>query len=86
MDNTSNENARLDPYFISDFRVNYSFSTKFIQEINLTFLIQNLFDELYENNGWVYRYYLPEENPEVNLKGVYPQATRIFLVGVGFKF
>ena len=86
LDNTSNENARLDPYFISDFRVNYSFSTKFIQEINLTFLIQNLFDELYENNGWVYRYYLPEENPEVNLKGVYPQATRNFLVGVGFKF
>ncbi|MFT5748285.1 MAG: iron complex outermembrane receptor protein [Saprospiraceae bacterium] len=86
LDNTSNDNAKLDAYFISDFRVNYSFKTKFIKEINLTFLVQNLFDELYENNGWVYRFYEAGENPETNIKGTYPQATRNFLVGVGFKF
>lgn len=86
LDNTSNDDAKLDAYFISDFRINYSFKTQFIKEINLTFLVQNLFDELYENNGWVYRYYEATENPEVNLKGTYPQATRNFLIGVGFKF
>lgn len=86
LDNTSNDNAKLDAYFISDFRINYSFKTKFIKEINLTFLVQNVFDELYENNGWVYRYYFDDAPADNNLIGVYPQATRNFMVGLGFKF
>lgn len=86
LDNTSNNNSKLDAYFISDFRINYSIKTKWIKEINFTFLIQNIFDELYENNGGVYRFYEDNGATEINAKWIYPQATRNFLLGVGLKF
>ena len=88
LDNTSNENAKLDDYFFSDFRLNYTFKTKAISEIGITLLVQNVFDGLYQNTGWVYRSFFDDGTTltESNLIGVYPQAERNYLVGLNFKF
>lgn len=99
LDNTSNENTKLDAFFYSDLRIGYSVKTKWVKEIGITFLVRNVFDAKYSNNGWTYRYrsegydgrpddpYTRLENGSIyNLTGFFPQAGRNYLLGVTFKF
>lgn len=64
LDNTQTESLTLDPYFVNDLRLGYSFNPKGMKEINLSFLINNVFDEQYESNGATYgdgvAYYFPQ--------------------------
>ena len=84
LDNTSDENNVLDPYFFSDFRLDFTLTEVLTKEIGITLLVQNVFDALYETNGWSYRYRL--ENETFLDRGYYPQATRNFLLGLNLKF
>lgn len=99
IDNTSNENTILDPYFFSDFRINFKLNTKIVNEIEFTLLVRNIFDSKYSTNAWTYRYisenydgraddpYTRLEGGDVyNLTGFYPQAGINFLLGVSFTF
>ncbi len=99
IDNTSNENTALDSYFFSDLRLGYSFKTKFIKEVELTFLLRNLFDSKFSTNAWTYRYISEgydgrgddpstrlEQGATYNLTGFYPQAGRNFLLGLRLNF
>ena len=56
IDNTSNDNAAIDPYFYSDFRIGYTLKTRWIEEIGIVFLIRNAFDARFSANAWTYRY------------------------------
>ena len=51
IDNTSSEFAKLDDYFVNDFRINYS-----IKNIEIFAWIRNLFNQNYISNAWVYRF------------------------------
>ncbi|MEA3497161.1 MAG: TonB-dependent receptor [Bacteroidota bacterium] len=84
IDNTSSESRKLDAYVINDFQIEYSLSTEFIKEIVLTLMVNNAFNEEYETNAWVYRYYLNNKHHEMN--GYFPQAGINFLAGVNLKF
>lgn len=53
-------------------------------KLRLTLLVRNLTDQLYVSNGWSYRYNFAGE--ETLLKGMYPQAGRNVLVGLGLDF
>ncbi|MFK8006951.1 MAG: TonB-dependent receptor [Saprospiraceae bacterium] len=99
LDNTSNENTMLDAFFYSDLRIGYSIETKWVKEIGITFLVRNIFDAKYSNNGWTYRYESKgydgrgddpstrlENGATYNLTGFYPQAGRNYLLGVNLKF
>ncbi|MCP4310923.1 MAG: TonB-dependent receptor, partial [Bacteroidetes bacterium] len=84
VDNTSSADRRLDPYFINDLRISYSFFPEFLREISLNFQLMNLFNIEYETNAWVYRYFY--EGAEEIVDGYFPQAGRHFMAGVRVNF
>ncbi len=99
IDNTSNENTVLDPYFFSDLRLSFNIKAGFIENIGLTFLVRNLFDSKFSTNAWTYRYKSEgydgrpdnpntrlEEGAYYNLTGFFPQAGRNYLLGLSFDF
>ncbi len=84
IDNTSNKYRSLDPYFVNNLIINYSFKTRFIKEIGFQLMINNIFNEKYETNAWVYRYYY--EDKEYMMDGYFPQAGINFLAGINLRF
>jgi len=62
----------------------YNFKLKSIKEISLRFEINNLLNEKYETNAWVYRYVSGEEPGVVD--GYFPQAGIHFMGGISLKF
>lgn len=84
LDNAGDRSSSLNPYFYSDFRVQYAVKIPWVEKVRLSFLLNNLFDTLYVANGWSYRYQLGGDLQ--NLVGNYPQATRHFLLSLGVDF
>ncbi|MBD2754822.1 TonB-dependent receptor [Spirosoma validum] len=84
LDNTSNEDRKLNSYFTNDIRLIYSVKPKFAQEIAFTLLLNNVLNELYESNGYTYAYVLDGQVRADN--GYYPQAGRNFLAGIRIRF
>jgi len=84
IDNTSNEDRILDAYFMNNLKVDYSFNTGLFEEIKFHFMVNNLFNEMYESNAWVYSYLLGGER--FKMDGYFPQAGTHFMIGVDFKF
>ncbi len=84
IDNTSTEARVLNPYFINDLRLSYSFYPQFMEEIALHIQVLNLFNVKYETNAWIYRYYY--EGEEGALDGFFPQAGTHVMAGIRLKF
>ncbi len=84
LDNTSNESRKLNPYFTNDIRLIYTLKPKFAQEIAFTLLLNNVFNELYESNGYTYAYV--SEGRVMADNAYYPQAGRNFLAGIRVRF
>ena len=84
IDNTSGESRILNPWFVNDINFQYSFSQKWVDQISIKLQINNLFNEEYETNAWIYRYIVDGEDKI--LDGYFPQASRNFLVGLNFRF
>ncbi len=78
LDNTSSDSRSMDAYFISHLDVSYSFAALGLKEITISGRINNLFNEMYENNGYTYSYYLGNDRIQDNF--YYPQAGRNFMV------
>lgn len=70
LDNTETEELSLKDYFLTDFNAQYQFKIA-KQEVSLQFLLNNIFNKKYVNNGFVYdgSYY-------------YAQAGRNFMFGL----
>lgn len=75
LDNTSNEDRALDAYFINDIQLGGSWSTSVLPKISANFVIRNVFDHLFENNGYTFGYFAGLEN-EIRENYLYPQAGR----------
>ena len=73
LDNTETQSLQLNDYFLTDFNAQYEFKIA-KQEVSLQFLLNNIFDKKYVNNGFVYYgpYY-------------YAQAGRNFMLGLNFR-
>lgn len=84
LDNTSSDIRKLDAFFVNDLRINYSFKTKFIREIDLMIAVNNLFSEKYESNGYTWGYIYGGKRISENF--YYPQAGVNFLAGLTLKF
>ncbi|HTX87572.1 MAG TPA: hypothetical protein VMC08_01180, partial [Bacteroidales bacterium] len=83
IDNTSDKERSLDPFFINGIAAGYSLKTKFFKEIGFNLQVNNLFSVKYETNAWVYPYYMNGVEYEEN--GYFPQAPVNFLVGISLK-
>lgn len=83
LDNTSNEQRKLDGYYLSDFRANYGFSALSMKRISLNFAVYNIFNKHYEANGYTWGYM--GGGNEVRENFYYPQAGTNFMVGITLK-
>ncbi|MBP6977222.1 MAG: TonB-dependent receptor [Bacteroidales bacterium] len=82
IDNTESETRRLDPYFVNHLLIDYSFHTKWIDEIGINLMVNNIFNAKYETDAWVYRYVY--EDQYLMMNGYFPQATLNLMAGVRF--
>ncbi|MBI3135242.1 MAG: TonB-dependent receptor [Bacteroidetes bacterium] len=72
LDNTSNDDRSLNAYFVSSIDASYSWKSKLFKELVLGVQVNNLFNELYENNGYTYSYFYGGQTTTENF--YYPQA------------
>ena len=84
IDNTSAKDRSIDPYFVNSLRVGYVFKPKFIKEIGIDVTINNLFNEKYETNAWVYSYI--ENGTLKKDDGYFTQAGTSAMARITFKF
>lgn len=84
IDNTQSDLRAIDAYLVHNLRMNYRVALKKWGEIHLFGAVNNVFNELYSANAWVYRYSTGGEY--YNLNGYFPQAERNFLVGINIRF
>ncbi|MDR2496114.1 MAG: TonB-dependent receptor [Tannerellaceae bacterium] len=54
LDNTASRERSLDPWFVSNLRLGYTFALPFAESLSVDFTVYNLLNEQYESNGWVY--------------------------------
>lgn len=83
LDNTSNENRKIDGFITNDLRLNYNQSIFKLQNFGVSLLVNNIFSELYSTRGYTYSYIYGDL---ITRNHYYPQATRNFLVAVNLKF
>lgn len=84
IDDASGRARVLNSFFVNNLRLRYGFTAGKIKNIGLTLLVNNLFNELYENNGFTYRYIYGGSLYTEN--SYFPQATRNFLLSLSLKF
>ena len=84
IDNTSNSDRSLDAYLINNVLLSYHFSFRTIKKVQLHLHLNNILNEVYESNAWVYRYYYAGDHYEDY--GYFPQAGFNFLAGVSIGF
>ncbi|WP_435353181.1 TonB-dependent receptor [Emticicia sp. SJ17W-69] len=80
MDNTSDDNRSLNAFFVNDIRASYSIKPKIVKELTFSLLVNNLFNHLYESNGYTYSYISEKQTVTENF--YYPQAGTNFLLAV----
>ncbi|GAK98794.1 thiamin-regulated outer membrane receptor Omr1 [Nonlabens ulvanivorans] len=91
MSNTEAQESKLDSYFTNDINLIYTIKPRSVfKTIVLTALVNNIFDEKYESNGYYFTYDDDFSNPgtitTVEGNGFYPQAGINFLTGVTLTF
>lgn len=85
LDNTSNDNRKIDPFFVNDLFIDFSTVVRnYIPSLIFTVKVNNVFNELYTPNG--YTYSLIESGVENNYNYYYPQAGRNYLVSMAMRF
>jgi iron complex outermembrane receptor protein len=78
LDNTSNQNRKIDAFTYSNFAIYYSLENKVCKEISLGLQCNNLFNTSYESNGYTWGYISGGERISENF--YYPQAGRNFMI------
>ncbi|WP_255233360.1 TonB-dependent receptor [Aliifodinibius salipaludis] len=85
LDNTQTESRTLDPYLVNDLQLSYDWSTTpLLNSLAATLKVNNIFNEMYESNGYTYGYIAGGEQQFFNF--YYPQAGRNILLQLSFKF
>lgn len=84
IDNTANNDRKLDAYLVNNLKFDYTLRQKLFKEVKLNLLINNIFNEQYESNAWVYSYFYEAKRNKMD--GYFPQAGTNFLfsLSVGF--
>jgi iron complex outermembrane receptor protein len=72
LDNTSNNNRVIDPYWVNDLRLIYTVYPEKMREISFSLLLNNVLDEAYESNGYTYGFLAGPDTYRENY--YFPQA------------
>lgn len=83
LDNTSNRNRSLDAFYTQDLRLSYTVKGKAVKDLTMIFQVNNLFNKLYEPNGYTFSYIYNQELTTENY--VYPMAGINFMGGVNIR-
>ena len=99
IDNTSSDDRKLDDYLVNNLRLAYEWDSKIFKTAKLTLQVNNLLDNEYVSNAWVYRFvsdgYDPREYDHYvnadsergyNMAAYFPEATRNYLLGLTLGF
>ncbi len=81
LDNSGDPDNVIDPYFLTDLQLNYRWRTGFLKALRLNLQVTNVFDQVYESNGYSYRYAF--DGTRITDRWFYPQAGRYVLFGLG---
>ncbi|HET6768551.1 MAG TPA: TonB-dependent receptor plug domain-containing protein [Chitinophagaceae bacterium] len=84
LDNTQNENRKLNAYYTQDARLIYTMTKGSLKELNIILQANNLFNKLYEPNGYTFSYYNGGNLTTENY--YFPMAGTNFMVGMNVKF
>lgn len=83
-DNTESADRCIPSYFVSDASLCFEFPLR-TGSMGLGFFVNNLFNKKYYADAWVYRAFF-ENGGWYQEEGVFPQATRNFIVKLSYKF
>jgi iron complex outermembrane receptor protein len=78
MDNTSSRDRSIDPYLVNGLRLGYVCHPKFVKELSVGLTVNNILNEKYETNGWVYSYI--SEGKRYKDDGYFTQAGTNFIL------
>ncbi|MDG1261897.1 MAG: TonB-dependent receptor [Flavobacteriales bacterium] len=84
LDNTSNADRTIPSYLVNDLRLTYSIVECCFSELTLNFVVNNVLDQQFVNNGYTFSYLY--DSARVSEDFFYPQAGRNFLLGLTLKF
>jgi iron complex outermembrane recepter protein len=84
IDNTMNSERMIDPYFVNNIRLDFEPEIRRIKSIKFQILINNIFNKVYESNGYGGNWY--EDGVEKSWSYYFPQAGTNFIVKIGLKF
>jgi iron complex outermembrane receptor protein len=89
LDNTQSESRKLNAFYTQDARIIYTFNKnpvvwRWMKELNIIFQAGNIFNSMYEPNGYTFSYIY---NGQLTTENYYfPMAGRNFMAGVNVKF
>ncbi len=99
IDNSSSEDRMLDDYLVNNLRLSYEWDNKIFNTAKLTLQVNNLLNNEYVSNAWVYRFISDGWDPRdsdhyvnkdsergYNMAAYFPEATRNYLLGLTLGF
>ena len=99
IDNTSSENRILDDYLTNNLRITYNIKNSSFKIVKLTLQVNNLLNNQYVSNAWVYRFISDNWDPResdsyvssdsergYNKAAYFPQAGRNYFLGLTIGF
>ncbi len=90
LDNTQNDNRKLNDFWTTDVKLSYSVFPGFVKQMDFSVIVYNAFNRLYEPNGYTFSYFVPAEQAGgrelVTENFYYPMAGTNVMAGVSIKF
>jgi iron complex outermembrane receptor protein len=84
IDNTASNDRKLDAYLVNNLKFDYTLKQKLFKELKFNLLVNNIFNEQYESNAWVYSYFY--EGKRNKMDGYFPQTGTNFILSVSVRF
>jgi iron complex outermembrane receptor protein len=83
LDNTQNSSRSLDAFSTTDVKLGYLIKSTLFKEVEISLLVNNIFNAMYSSNGYTYSYVVGDRVTE---NFFYPQAGINFLTGITLRF
>jgi iron complex outermembrane receptor protein len=83
LDNTGNEQRKLNSYLVQDLQISSSIKQKLFKEASLIFQLNNIWNLQYEANGYTYSYIFSNQTVTENF--FYPMAGRNLLIALNIR-
>ncbi len=84
LDNTSSVEKSLEAYNFSNVSFGYTIKQKLVNKLQISALVNNVFNQMYSSNGYTYSYQYAAAVTTENF--LYPQAGRNFMLRLGIEF